>query len=138
MAYIKLNNGNIKSVDDDELKALILTGAGEETDSPTTIPSLPTAGNENGQTTLEPIPQDNQTVLSPTLTTPRQLTAIPGAVIGGALGAAQGALTNTPNSFDEGFKQTYKQGLNNEGLAGVVANPLNVVQYMVPALSGEF
>ena len=34
MAYIKLNDGTIKQVDDDEFKALIMAKAGEETDAP--------------------------------------------------------------------------------------------------------
>lgn len=50
MAYIKLNDGSIKSVDDDELESLLTTGTGAETNSSTNIQSLPTAVNENALT----------------------------------------------------------------------------------------
>ena len=76
---------------------------------------------------------NGQTVLESTLTSPRQITAIPGALVGGVVGAAQGALTDTPNSFNEGFKSAYDQGVNNQGLAGIIANPVNLVSAPVGA-----
>lgn len=76
---------------------------------------------------------NGQTVLESTLTSPRQITAIPVGLAGGVIGAAQGALTDTPNSFNEGFKSAYDQGVNNQGLAGIIANPVNLVSAPVGA-----
>ena len=127
--------------DDDAIKYAEETGASEFKpldSSPALHPQPTTMATSDDGSFSDPLlanaDNNGQTVLESTITSPRQLTAIPVGLAGGVLGAAQGAFTNTSNSFGEGFRSAYNQGVQNEGLAGMLANPINLAFAPVNAL----